>query len=271
MSLVDLHVHLLAGVDDGPADEAEALEHAARLAADGIREATATPHVGHPRFPLDPRSIPERTRELQAAIDAAGIGVTIRPGGELHPAGVGALSAAELEAVAQGPPGARWLLFEIPFAGIDDDWVASCAEMRARGYSLVIAHPERAANVLGEGMRRLRGPMTAGAVLQVNVCSLLGRHGELAQTAAERFVRSGLAYLLGSDGHGRARAQTLAAGERLAVAAGASKLRARQLTRANPRFLLDQGIPAPVRVDRAWQARNASAIPALVAARRRLR
>ena len=67
----DLHLHLLPGVDDGPADEAASLAHAERMARAGVLEATVTPHVGHPDFPLDVATIPDGTRVLQEAIDAA--------------------------------------------------------------------------------------------------------------------------------------------------------------------------------------------------------
>jgi protein-tyrosine phosphatase len=76
------------------------------------------------------------------------------------------------------------------------------------------------------------------------VCSLLGRQGPQAHAGAVKLVRDGLAYVLASDGHGGNRAHTLAAGAPAARAAGASALRSRQLTEANPRFLLQHGIPA---------------------------
>ena len=119
MSHVDLHLHLLPGVDDGPPDEAASLVHAERLARAGVHEATVTPHVGHPHFPLDVTTIAERTRALQAAIDAAGLELLLHPGGEIHPDGALSLSATDLELIAHGPRGARWVLFEVPFAGID--------------------------------------------------------------------------------------------------------------------------------------------------------
>jgi hypothetical protein len=97
--------------------------------------------------------------------------------------------------------------------------------------------------------------MASGAVLQVSVCSLLGRHGPEAEEAAAHLVRTGLAYLLASDGHGGARGHTLADGIAPARAAGASAVQAWQLTSANPTFLLRHGIaPEPAR-GRAWSAR----------------
>ena len=244
MSHVDLHLHLLPGVDDGPEDEAASLTHAARLAEGDVREATVTPHVGHPWFPIDVGSIPERTRALQMAIDDAGLDLRLHPGGEIHPEGATSLNAAQLDVIAHGPPGARWVLLEVPFAGIDEHFLESCAHVRARGFGLLIAHPERAHGFLAGGHALLRDELEAGALLQVNVCSLLGRQGPEAHAGAIKLVREGLAYVLASDGHGGNRAHTLAAGTFAARAAGASREFSERLTSANPRFLLEHGIPA---------------------------
>jgi protein-tyrosine phosphatase len=244
MSHVDLHLHLLPGVDDGPPDLAASLIHAEKLARHGVHEATVTPHVRVPWFPLDVATIPERTRAFQAELDAAGIELRVHPGGEIYADGATALSAAELDVIAHGPPGARWVLLEVPFAGIDPAFLAACRHVRDHGFALVIAHPERAAGFLTGGHEMLHEEIAAGALLQVNVCSLLGRQGPEAHAGAVKLVRDGLAYVLASDGHGGSRAHTLAAGAPAARAAGASELRSRQLTEANPRFLLHHGIPA---------------------------
>ncbi len=245
MSHVDLHLHLLPGVDDGPPDQPASLAHAERLALSGVHEATVTPHVGHPWFPLEVATIPERTRELQAAIDAAGIDLRLHPGGEIHPEGATGLSAIELDVIAHGPPGARWVLLEVPFAGIGEPFLAACAHVRERGFGLLIAHPERAEGFLPGGHELLRHELAAGALLQVNVCSLLGRQGPEARAGAVKLVRGGHAYVLASDGHGGNRAHTLAAGPPAARAAGAPAQRSRRLTEDNPRFLLQHGIPGP--------------------------
>jgi protein-tyrosine phosphatase len=244
MSHVDLHLHLLPGVDDGPRDEAASLIHAARMAEEGVHEATVTPHVGHPWFPLDVFDIPERTRALQSALDAAGIDLRLHPGGELYPDGAARLDAAELDVVAHGPEGARWVLLEVPFSGIGERFLRSCAHVRECGFGLLIGHPERAAGFLAEGHALLRDELDAGALLQVNVCSLLGRQGPEAHAGALELVREGHAFVLASDGHGGDRGHTLAAGTSVARAAGASPEYVRRLTSANPRLLLEHGIPA---------------------------
>ena len=255
MAHVDLHLHLLPGVDDGAPDEASALAHAARMVLDGVREATVTPHVGAPAYAVDPLTVPERTRELQLALDREGLALRLHAGGEIHPDRAGDLPATALDAIAHGPPGARWVLAEVPFEGIDERFLDGVRAIRGRGFGVLIAHPERAAGALDGGLERLRDELASAAALQVNACSLLGRHGEEARVAAEWLVRGRLAYVLASDGHPGhpEREHTLAAGTVPAIAAGASRVGARQLTYANPRFLLRHGLrPATPVVGRAW-------------------
>ena len=243
MSYVDLHLHLLPGVDDGPATNAASLEYAAHLAAAGVREATVTPHVAHARFPLDVDEIGERTAELQELLSSEGVHIALHPGGEIHPSGATDLYHRDLDKIAHGPRGGRWVLLEVPFGGISRLFADACEHIRDEGFGIVIAHPERASGLLNGGLERLRTQLEYGAVLQVSVCSLLGRHGPEAQHAAEHLVLTGLAYVVASDGHGGARSHTLADGIQPIRGAGASAIQAWQMTRANPLFLLRHGIP----------------------------
>jgi protein-tyrosine phosphatase len=243
MSYVDLHLHLLPGVDDGALDDAAALAHARRLAAEGVREVTATPHINF-HWPVDIASIPERVAALSGLLAERGVGVRVRPGGELDARFARRLSDAELEVIAQGPPGSRWLLVEAPFRGLDEDFAADCGALQARGFGAVIAHPERSAGVASAaGARVLAQLLESGALAQVNVCSLLGNNGLEVQETAVGLLRSGLAYVIASDGHPGTREHTLALGFVLAQRAGASSVQAWRLTQANPRFLLTHGIP----------------------------
>jgi protein-tyrosine phosphatase len=254
---VDLHLHLLPGIDDGPPDVPAALEHAARLARDGVHEATVTPHVGHPDYPVAVATIAERTRALQAAIDAADIDLHLHPGGELFPGGATALGHDELDTIAHGPRGARWVLLEVPFDGVDDTFHGAWRHVRRHGFGVLIAHPERAAGLLEDGLRALRPAIADGALLQVNVSSLLGRHGPEARTAAQRLIRDRLAYVIASDGHGGSRRDTLAA------------VPDSPLTGANPRFLLAHGIPDAH--ERAWRSPHERRVRAAIAAARQRR
>jgi protein-tyrosine phosphatase len=243
MSYVDLHIHLLPGVDDGAADEAAALSHARRLAAEGVRDVTVTPHIND-CWPLEVASIPDRVSALASLLERESVGVRVRAGGELDARHARRLSDAELELIAQGPAGSRWLLVEAPFRGLDAGFAADCAELLRRGFGAVLAHPERAAGAgTPAGRQALRELLAVGAVAQVNVCSLLGNNGLEVQETAVSLLRAGHAYVIASDGHPGTRDHTLALGFVLAQRAGASSVQAWRLTQANPRFLLTHGIP----------------------------
>jgi protein-tyrosine phosphatase len=245
MAYADLHCHLLPGLDDGAESLDAALAHARRLDGDGVHEVACTPHVKARAFPgVAVEELAARRRALQAEIDAAGLRVRLHPGGELAHQDALRLSARELRLIAQGPAGARWLLLECPFRGLDAAFSAAAERLMCLGFGLVLAHPERSADVLCAGRERLEALRAAGALLQLNVCSLRGNHGLAVQATAAAFVRSGTAFCLASDGHPGSRDHTLALGLPLLLRAGATRDQAHRLTQANPRFLLRSGVPA---------------------------
>jgi len=245
VSYVDLHCHLLPGIDDGSAELADALRHARRLQAEGVRDVACTPHVKRDLFPrVVPAELHGRLRVLQSALEQAGLLVRVHPGGELAHEDALALDAGDLELIAQGPAGARWLLLECPFAGIDESFLAAAERLGDLGYGLLLAHPERTAGILDDGWRLLQELRAAGALLQVNVCSLLGNHGLEVQETGVALVRAGLAFCLASDGHPGSREHTLRLGFHLLLRAGATSAQAFRLTQANPRLLLHHGAPS---------------------------
>jgi protein-tyrosine phosphatase len=247
MSYVDLHCHLLPGIDDGAATMDDALAHARRLDAEGVRDVACTPHAKARVFPaVDLDELAARRAALQTAIDAVGLRVRLHPGAELAHDDALRLDADELALIAQGPAEAPWLLLECPFAGLDEGFTLAAERLTALGYGLLLAHPERAAGVLRPGRDRLEELRRDGALLQVNVCSLLGNHGLEVQEVAAALVRSGSAFCLASDGHPGSRDHTLQLGFHLLLRAGASSAQAYRLTQGNPRVLLRSGVPALV-------------------------
>jgi len=121
MAYADLHFHLLPGVDDGPADMAASLDLARAAVAEGTRTVVVTPHVRADIGITDAVEIHARVLELRSALEAARIPLELRCGGELYHDTVGGMRQSELELLAQGPSGARWVLVETPFHGIADD------------------------------------------------------------------------------------------------------------------------------------------------------
>jgi protein-tyrosine phosphatase len=240
MAYVDLHCHLLPGLDDGAPAMEDTLAHARRLEAAGVTDVACTPHIKRRDFPdIDITGLAELREQAQRAIDDHGIAVRLHPGGELGHDEALVLAPDELELIAQGPPGGRWLLLECPFEGIEADFTHAAERLWGFGYELLLAHPERAADVPG-ARRRLDALADRGALLQVNATSLLGRHGALAQKRATQLVREGSVWCLASDGHPGTREDTLDRGFELLARQGLAE-QARALTQDNPRALLLDG------------------------------
>jgi protein-tyrosine phosphatase len=240
---VDVHCHLLPGLDDGAVALRDSVAHARRLEIEGVREVVCTPHIKRNDFPgVHVGEIAARTRVAQQAVREGGLRLRLHPGGELaHPDAL-VLAPEDLARIAQGPAGARWVLLECPFAGLDHSFLDACRRLSRLGYGVLLAHPERTRGIGPADLRGLRRLLDLGALAQVNVCSLLGAHGPGAEHTARRLVRSGLAFCLASDGHPGTREQTLRRGRELLLRAGVSPARARSLTQVNPYRLLRLGM-----------------------------
>ena len=237
----DLHFHLLPGVDDGPAELADSLELARAALADGSSTVVATPHV-RGDFVTDVAGLVERTSELRAALRRERIPLEVLDGGELGHDLVPQLDQDELECLAQGPPGARWLLLEAPWGGYDDLFHSAAAELRERGFAVVIAHPERSADAELDSAAGLRRELAAGSMAQLNAQSLSGAHGVGAERAAFQLLGEGLITLVASDAHGPTRPPSLCAAFRTLVQHGISPAAARSLTHDAPSRLLARGV-----------------------------
>src|SRR3954469_7243327 len=208
VGFTDLHCHLLPGVDDGPSTMAESLEYAATAAAAGTTTIVATPHVEL----VDVAEIPDRVRTLRAALEAEGVSLDVRCGGELKHFSIPGMSDADLETIAHGPPGARWLLYEVPFEGADEEFVAGARELRERGFGLLLAHPERSRGMVDGGGLPVVESLLAdgGALVAANTGPLIGREGADRRHAAELLLRRGIPGVVATDAHAPRRPYTLA-------------------------------------------------------------
>jgi protein-tyrosine phosphatase len=228
-----LHFHLLPGVDDGPRTLDESLALARLAVADGTGLVVCTPHVEL----VDVGSLPERVRELDAALREAQIPLQIKAGGEIR-AGT-SLTSAELELLAHGPAGRRWVLLEAPLErGQIAVFHAHADELEGRGYGLLIGHAERCEELMAPG-GGLERRLERGARLQVNASSLTGAHDRRSREAGFDLLARGLVAVLASDAHGAHRPPLLTVATRM--------LRARALdgdplTASAPRLLLREGL-----------------------------
>src|SRR3954467_2079287 len=235
----DIHFHLLPGVDDGPPSMDESVALAAAALAGGTSVVVATPHV-RGGFLTDVSELPDRVRELEERLAREEIGLAVRRGAELGHDMVGRLSQPELDSVAHGPPGGRWLLVETPFVASGEEFIAATDELRDRGFAVVVAHPERAREAFGTSA--LRHELASGSVLQVNAWSLVGRHGPEAFEQAHTLLRAGNVALIASDAHGGRRQPALTLGVAACGQAGLSAHDATRLVGSTPHRLLERGL-----------------------------
>jgi protein-tyrosine phosphatase len=233
----ELHFHLLPGVDDGPTDDAEAIELARLAVEDGTGRVVVTPHV---RL-ADLDSLTRMTERLQAVLREAGVELEVCPGGEVAPGDVESLDQARLERLAHGPPDARWVLLEAPLFSGTRDLDSAAEELRDRGFGVLIGHPERSR---GTPDSVIRGQVARGAVLQLNASSLTGCHGGEARRRGIALARSGMPFLLASDAHSPARPPQLTPAAVTLIALGVDESTVRAAVDVLPEAVLTDGLTA---------------------------
>jgi protein-tyrosine phosphatase len=237
--VIDLHSHVLPGLDDGTADLDEALALCEAAAAEGITVLAATPHVRH-----DYPTTPEQMESALAALREAGPAVEVVPGGELD---LAELDRSQEELARFGLGGRDdTLLVETPYVGWPLDLADRLFRLRVHGFRVVLAHPERNADV--QARPELLEPIVgAGTLVQLTASSVDGRLGANSKRCSHVLLDRGLAHLVASDAHAPS---VRAVGLRGAVQEVGEEL-GRWLTVDVPQALLDGGEPPPRPVVRA--------------------
>lgn len=197
--MIDLHCHILPGVDDGPAGFEESLAMARMAAADGVRVIVATPHVSDQYDYPAPDLIRELTGRLNGLIQQEGLGLRVLPGAEVRtsPELVEALQAGKVMTLADR---GKCVLVELPSSSQAVYAGDLFFRMQVAGYTPVIAHAERV-DWLRAQPQLLREFKDRGVRLQINAESVSGAAGRGMRLQALRLAKEGLADVLGSDGH----------------------------------------------------------------------
>jgi protein-tyrosine phosphatase len=249
--LIDLHSHILPGIDDGARSLEEALELAATCAADGIEAIAATPHVRYD-FPTTAERMEAGVAELRKELAAVSISVDVLTGAEVELARVWQIPPDELARLTLAGSG-RYLLIEFPYRGWPTGLRSTIAFLRELGLVAVLAHPERnpvvqdRPHVLGEAIE-------AGALVQLTALSIEGRLGVVSRSAAAQLVELGFVHLLGSDAHGP---HVRGAGLAAAAEAIGNEALAHYLTCDAPRAVV-AGMPLPPRPPARGRTASAS-------------
>jgi protein-tyrosine phosphatase len=199
--MIDLHCHLLPGIDDGPETLDEAVCLAKQMAEGGVTHAVVTPHIHYGRWENTPEIIEKSLNELQKGVALEGIPLTLGYAAEVR------IDVDVLAAVPQGKipflgeyQGKRVMLLELPHSNIPMGTEQIIQWLLKQSIVPMIAHPERNKDVMRR-YEKLAPLVELGCLFQVTAGSLVGQFGDAAQEIAERMLNAGLVTILASDAH----------------------------------------------------------------------
>ncbi len=195
--MIDLHSHVLPGIDDGPASVEGSLALARAAAQSGVRTLLATPHIDH-AYGLQPARVHEEVKRFGVRLRQEGIPLEVLPGGEVALSRCSELSDEDLRAVCLG--GGPYVLLESPLQTVAVALEPAVFELQVRGFRVLLAHPERSP-VFMRDPERLRGLVDKGALCQITAASLLGQFGRTVRSYTLTLLREGLVHDVASDAH----------------------------------------------------------------------
>ena len=195
--MIDLHCHLLPGLDDGPTTIADSIALARVAAAAGTTTIVATPHIDG-RWGVRPAELPRRVSALRDALTEEQVALDVRTGGEIDISRFADLSGEDLDHVRLGD--GPYLLLESPLSPTAGDFDVLLLAIRRRGEQILLAHPERCPLFQREPERLLR-LVDAGLLCSISTGSLRGQFGEHVRRFTLDILRAGVAHDLASDAH----------------------------------------------------------------------
>ena len=196
--MIDLHSHILPGIDDGAATIGQSLELARIMVDAGTETVAATPHV-RGDYPTSADAMEHLVAELRRTFADHGVPLRLLPGGEIDLGHLDLLAPEELGRFGLGG-NPDYLLLEFPYYGWPLQLGAQVLALRSRGVTPVLAHPERNPDVQDEP-DRLRAVVEQGALVQLTAASVDGRLGGRARRCAFDLLDKGLAHMVASDAH----------------------------------------------------------------------
>jgi protein-tyrosine phosphatase len=195
--VIDLHSHVLPGIDDGPETIEGALALARAAVAAGTRTIVATPHVSW-RYPNTAEVILPLAQQLRERLAAEGLDLELRSGAEIAMTRIGEVPPEELPRLSLG--GGPWLLIEPPFAPVASGIEKTLKELQRRGHRILLAHPERCPT-FHRDPRLLESLVAAGVLTSLTAGSLVGAFGETVRRFALALVQQELVHNVASDTH----------------------------------------------------------------------
>ncbi len=202
--MIDIHAHILPGVDDGAKNWEQSLEMARLAVKDGIRIMVATPHLFKGRtFDLSQLNskelILQHVAELRQKLSEADIPLEIIPGCDF-PLGFESLKLLDDGQALTINDANRYLLLELPDTSLPPSMEEICFQLQSKGITPIITHPERHL-ILQEMPYKLKRLIDLGCLVQMTGNSLTGWFGRRVKKISRQLVKLGYVHLLATDAH----------------------------------------------------------------------
>lgn len=197
--MIDIHTHVIPGVDDGPQSWGEAIEMCRMAWEDGTKVMVATPHAYNGLYGQEGQDISEEIVVLKHKLKACGIGLEILRGAEIH-------SRPDLPEILERMPtltlnsSGNYFLLEFPHTFIPPNVEQLIFQLTLKGFIPIIAHPERNMQVQRD-VSLIEALIEKGALCQVTAMSISGHFGQRASKCVEELLQSEFVHLVASDAH----------------------------------------------------------------------
>lgn len=206
LPVIDIHSHLLPGLDDGVQSFEEAEAIILRFQALGYKKLITTPHVMSDFFKNTNETILAKHQELTQWLSNKRIQIEIQPSGEYY------LDEELINKIENGSPlltfGNKYLLFETNFMNEPLNLKEFIFLATTKGYKLILAHPERYL-FIQNNFSKAEDLLNRGLLFQLNISSISGYYSKAAQTTAQKLIDKGWIHFLGSDCHNQQHIQLM--------------------------------------------------------------
>jgi protein-tyrosine phosphatase len=195
--VIDLHCHILPGLDDGPANLDFSLAMARVAVEAGTQMIVATPHI-RADFNVDPNEIEPRVDMFNDRLQRERLPLRVLAGAEIGWANAGELDDVQLARLSLGT--GKRVLLESPYGRKPVDLESIIAGLAGRGFQAVLAHPERCP-LFQRDIERLRKIVAKGTLCSITAGSMQGRFGDTVRAFTVQMLREGLVHDVASDAH----------------------------------------------------------------------
>jgi protein-tyrosine phosphatase len=239
--LIDLHCHLLPGVDDGSKDLAMSLDMARIACADGMTTVVCTPHILPTVYENKGPEIKAAVTLLQEAFSLADIPLRLLSGADVHivPDLLSGLNDGRILTLA----GSRYLLLEPPHHVIPPQFDDCIFRLQSAGYVAILTHPERLSWIRPQ-YALVQRMVQKGLWIQLTAGSLTGRFGQGPRYWAERMLDEGLCHVIATDAHNISTRPPHLSKAQVMVEHRLGAAEAANIFRIRPRGVLDNVSPA---------------------------